>query len=379
LSKTLKIIIVILSFVVLLIAFGAGYNLGQRVPSGPVEGTDVIEEAWGIIFNDYVDKSKLDVDELSGGAVRGMMEALDDPYSSYMDAESYELGMTQLEGEFDGIGAHLTVKDEQLTIIAPISGSPADIAGIRAGDIILEVDGKLISEMSLGEAILNIRGAKGTPVNLMVLHEGEEDPVKITVIRDTIELASVEFEMREEFAHITITHFSSRTDEEIVPALENAVSQGASGIILDLRNNPGGLLDTVVEVVSHFVDEGVAVSVVDSEGRSASLNVNKKELITDLPIVVLVNEYSASGSEVLSGALQDYKRATIAGVQTYGKGSVNILRQLQDGSGIYITTARWLTPNGHLIEGEGITPDFALELEGDEALQWAVDYLRATD
>jgi carboxyl-terminal processing protease len=285
--------------------------------------------------------------------------------------------LSSLEGELEGIGAQVAIRDEQITIIAPIANSPAAAAGIRAGDVVLEVDGQSTVEMSLAEAVLNIRGPKGTSVRLLILHQDESEPEEIEIVRDKIELPSVHFEMREDIAYINITHFSGHTSEELSATLESMTREEIRGIILDLRSNPGGILEIVVDVTSYFLPEGVVVSVVDNRKEQTALEVNPKELITDLPMVVLVDSFSASGSEVLAGALQDYGRATIAGSQTFGKGSVNVLHKLKDGSGLFITTARWLTPNGRLIEGEGIKPDHELELEGEEAIQWAMDYLKS--
>jgi len=376
-SKTMKIILIsLLSVAILALTFGTGYNLG-RIPAGPSDGLEIVQQAWNIIFDDYVDRDQLDASTLSQGAIEGMLEALDDPYSSYLDAETHQLGLSSLEGEIEGIGAQVAIRDEQLTIIAPIADSPAAKAGIRAGDIILEIDGRSTAEMSLAKAVLNIRGPKGTSVRLLILHQDEAEPEEIEIVRAKIELPSVHFEMREDIAYINITHFSGHTSEELLTALESMTGEGARGIILDLRSNPGGVLDIVIDVVSYFLTEGVVVSVVDNRGERTALEVRPSEMTTELPVVVLVDSFSASGSEVLAGALQDHGRATIAGSQTFGKGSVNVLHQLKDGSGLYITTARWLTPNGRLIEGEGIKPDHELELEGEEAIQWVIDYLKS--
>jgi carboxyl-terminal processing protease len=375
-SKTMKIILIsLLSVAILALTFVTGYNLGQ-IPAGPSDGLETVKQVWGIIFDDYVDRDHLDPDTLSEGAIEGMLEALDDPYSSYLDAETHQLGLSSLEGELEGIGAQVAIRDEQITIIAPIANSPAAAAGIRAGDVVLEVDGQSTVEMSLAEAVLNIRGPKGTSVRLLILHQDESEPEEIEIVRDKIELPSVHFEMREDIAYINITHFSGHTSEELSATLESMTQEEVRGIILDLRSNPGGILEIVVDVTSYFLPEGVVVSVVDNRKEYTTLEVNPKELTTDLPMVVLVDSFSASGSEVLAGALQDRGRATIAGSQTFGKGSVNVLHKLKDGSGLFITTARWLTPNGRLIEGEGIKPDIELELEGEEAIQWAMDYLK---
>lgn len=374
-SNKVKIALSLFLAVIIALAFTAGCFIGGG--TSPQSDLGIIEQAWEIILRDYVENDQVDTEALAQGAVRGMVEALGDPYTSYLDTEAYQLSLRSLEGSFEGIGAYVTIKDEQLMIIAPIADSPADRAGIRAGDIILEVDGQSTTGMSLAEAVLLVQGPEGTRVDLLVLHEGETEPELISIIRAVIEVPSVEFEMREEIAYIIISHFSERTTGELLPVMEAIVQQGAEGIVLDLRSNPGGLLDTVVDVAGFFLEEGVVVDVVDNEGNHDVYRVEVGGITTDLPLVVLVDEYSASASELLAGALQDYERATIAGARTFGKGSVNILRRLGDGSGLYITNARWFTPNGRLIEGEGIYPDYELELEGEDAIQWAIDYLRS--
>ncbi len=375
--KRIKIIVITLLLVVsLTLSFGAGCAPGTVNPSSADLGLDVVEEAWHIIFEEYVEKDELNASAMSQAAIKGMVEALDDPYTSYLDAQIYQLSKGDLEGKFEGIGAYVGIRDEQLTIIAPIPGSPAAKAGIRAGDIILEVDGSSTSEMSLEEAVLRIRGPKGTSVRLLVLHQGETEPGEIEIVRAEIELSSVYFEMREDIAYINIAHFTKRTNDELSTALESITRESATGIILDLRSNPGGLLKVVVDVASHFLKEGVVVNVADNQGKQTSLSVNPQDVTTELPLVVLTDNFTASASEVLAGALQDYARATIAGTRTFGKGSVNTLHQLKDGSGLYITIARWLTPNERLIEGEGIEPDYPLELEGEDAIQWAIEYLK---
>jgi carboxyl-terminal processing protease len=372
-SKKMKIALSLFLAVIIALAFAAGC-FANGVSDTPKSDFDIVEQAWEIILQDYVENDQIDTAALAQGAVRGMVEALDDPYTSFLDAEAYQLSLTSLEGSFEGIGAYVTIKDEQLMIISPIADSPADKAGIRAGDIILEIDGQPTTGMSLVEAVLLVQGPGGTRVELLVLHEGETEPELISIVRAVIEVPSVDFEMREEFAYIQITEFSERTAVELSAVMK--VASQASGIILDLRGNPGGLLDTVIDVAGFFLREGVVVDVVDNEGNHKVYSVRPSGQTTDLPMVVLVDEYSASGSELLAGALQDYGRATVAGTTTFGKGSVDILRRLSDGSGIYITNARWLTPKGRLIEGVGIYPDYEL-VEGEDAIQWAIDYLRA--
>lgn len=377
--KRIKILVIALLVVTLSLSFGSGCLSLTINPNldRSAEDMDLVEEAWGIIFQDYVERDSLDADVLSRGAIRGMVEALDDPYTAYLDPETCQLSLSDLEGKFEGIGAHVAIRDDEIIIIAPIPDTPAAKAGVRAGDKILKIDGKSTSGMSLVEAVLLVRGPQGTSVRLLVLHEDETEPEEIEIIRAEIEVDSVYFEMREDIAYVSITHFSGRTEAELLPVIDSLDNEEATGIILDLRSNPGGILPAVVDVASCFLAEGTVVDVVDNQGRHTTMSVKRKGVTTDLPLVVLVDGFSASGSEVLAGVLQDYHRAIIAGTQTFGKGSVNILRQLSDGSGLYITTARWLTPSGRLIEGEGIAPDYELELEGEDAVGWAIDYLKS--
>ena len=377
-SKKIKIGVMGLAMLVsLALSFGVGCALQSKTTTDSVQGMDVVQEAWDIIFKNYVERDELDAGALTAGAIKGMVEVLDDPHSAYLEAETYELSQSHWEGKFEGIGAYVGKEEDNLTIIAPIEGSPADEAGIRAGDIVLEIDGESVSEMSLMEAVLNIRGPRGTRVRLLVLHLDETEPEEIEIVRAEIEIPSVIFEMREEIAYIKITNFSERTDSELSRVIKEIGQEGASGIVLDLRRNPGGVLSTVVDVTSRFLEDGTIFYMVDNEGEKTTASVKGKGVRTDLPLIVLVDNYSASGSELLAGALQDNGRAEVAGTRTYGKGSVNVPFRLSDGSGLYLTTARWYTPSGNIIEGEGIEPDYPLELEGEDAIQWAIEYLRS--
>jgi carboxyl-terminal processing protease len=377
--KTGRTVLVLLVVIIIALALTGGCLFSSTptptTTSASLESREAIDKAWDIIFANYVDPSKVDAASLSQAAIEGMLEELDDPYTAYLDAETYLLAQSSLEGSFNGIGAYFTVKDDQLTIIAPIAGSPADEAGIRAGDVILEIDGEPVKDMSVVEAIIKIRGPQGTAVRLTVLHEGDTEPVEIEIIRASFDIPSVHFEMKGGIAYINITDFTERTPDELETAIQSLTENNATGIILDLRDNPGGLLEQVVDCASFFLPEGVVVQVRSNQGEIEVHYVNEDRPETGLPMVVLVDEASASGSEVLAGALQDHGRATIAGTTTYGKGSVNVLYPLGDGSGLYITVARWLTPDGRLIEGQGIEPDITLDTTGDEEIQWAIDYL----
>jgi carboxyl-terminal processing protease len=377
-SKEVKIgIVSLLLGLCLGLFFSFGYLMGgDSQTQEPTLAS--VEQAWNIILNDYVDKDKIDVSLLSQAAIEGMVAALNDPYTVYMDAATYQLDMSESAGEYSGIGAVIGIQDGQLTVIALYDGSPAAAAGIRTGDVILEIDGVTTSGMDFNEVGIKVRGDVGTSLSLLILHQGETEPVEVMVVREQIKVPSVGFEMRGDIAYISIDQFTERTNDELTPVLEAIAAEGATGIVLDLRGNPGGLLDSVVLVASRFFEQGEVLSVRDSDGNVEVYAVTPQELVTDLPMVVLVDGYSASGSEVVTGALQDYGRAVIAGTTTYGKGSANVLEGLADGSGLYITVARWLTPNGNLIEGIGVIPDVALELTGEDAIQWAIDYLHGS-
>ncbi|MCJ7764151.1 MAG: S41 family peptidase [Dehalococcoidales bacterium] len=356
------------------LSFGLGYLLGGDIQTQDPSFTSV-EQAWNIILNDYVEKDKIDAEMLSQAAIEGMIALLDDPYTAYLDATAYQLDASDSVGEYSGIGASVGIQDGQLTVVAAFDGSPAAVAGVQAGDVILDINGVSTSGMDLYDAVLKVRGDSGTSVSLLILRQGDTEPVEIIVIRGQIEVPSVDFKMRGDIAYIGIEHFTERTNEELTPVLEAIAAEGAAGIVLDMRGNPGGLLNSVVLVTSRFLTQGEVLSVRDSHGNVEVYVVTSQELTTDLPMVVLVDGYSASGSEVVAGALQDHERAVIAGTATYGKGSANTMKELADGSGLYITIARWLTPDGHLIEGIGVIPDIELELTEEDAVQWAIDYL----
>ncbi len=377
-TRRIKVVMIAVSLVVALVtSFGAGCALNSGVIPGISEGNQVIQQAWDIVTRNYVERDKLDTTALSRAAVKSMVDALNDPYTAYLDPRAYQLSMSDLQGKFDGIGAYVGVnKEKQIMVIAPIANSPAAKAGIRPLDVILEIDGQSTTGISTAEAVARVRGPRGTSVKLLILHAGETNTQEITVIRDEIKLTSVFFEMKEDIAYIDISHFTNSTGADLTTALGNITEEKATGIILDLRGNPGGLLTSVVDVAGHFLKDGIVVYVVDNQGRRTSTSIEPGGPVTNLPMVVLTDNYSASASEVLTGALQDYHRATIAGAKTFGKGSVDMLYPLKDGSGIYLTVARWLTPTGRLIEGKGIEPDYKPDLKGDDLINWAMDFLK---
>jgi carboxyl-terminal processing protease len=335
----------------------------------------ILSEALKALNDNYVDKTKLDPKKLSEGAVKGMMESLD-PFSSYVDPDTHKLEMSGLEGKFEGIGAVISMKDNQLTVVSPIADSPADKAGIKPGDKILEIDSQRTSSMSLVEATFKIRGAKGTSVKLLVLHQGDTEPVLVEIVRDEITTQSVSLEMRDDIAYIKITQFLKSTGDELQSVLAEAIGKGARGVVLDLRNNPGGLLNASADVASQFLAMGMVAKVVDDKGNESVVPVKKGGIATHLPLIVLVNNGSASASEIVAGALQDYGRAKLAGSQTFGKGSVQIIHDLNDGSALHITAYKWLTPFGRPIDGVGLTPDIVSDLKDEALVDWAVQYLK---
>ena len=343
----------------------------------------VVWEAWSYLRQDYVDPSELNGEDFSERAIRGMLTVLGDPQTAYLSPEIMTGSFSDVfRGNFEGIGAHVNMnRDGQLVIQSPIPGGPAEAAGIKPGDIILEVDGESLEGLSLLEAVSKVRGPKGSTVELLVKHLGALDPVLIPVVRDKIPLVSVRLRSRPEdrFAHVRIEQFYPTTPDDLRETILEVVEAGTEGIILDVRNNDGGTLASVVGIASLFLkpEDDLVLYVEKGDGTRQDWRVRDGEgmqIATDVPMVMLINERSASSSEVLAGALQDHGRATIIGEQSFGKGSVNILRPLSNGGGLYITIAHWHTPTGRLIHGEGITPD--IEVTHRDAQEQDIQQLR---
>jgi carboxyl-terminal processing protease len=381
-TKNLKIsLIVVLSILVLFLAFDGGWVAGTGTSLfSPGPNTRLLNQAWTVIAHNYVESSEANSTILNQGAVKGMVEALNDPYTAYLSPDEYKLVQSVLEGTFSGIGAQVGLNSaNQPVILSPFENSPAAKSGVKTGDIILAVNGKSTEGLSLTEVTLLIRGPAGTTVKLLIQHQGETTPVEIDIVRAQINAPTVTYKMMGNIAYIDITIFNENTNNEINAALQALDLKDSTGIILDLRDNPGGLVSDVVDVASHFIKTGIIVTMVDNKGDRSSQSANTKGVFTDLPMVVLVNQYTASASEILSGALQDYHRATIAGNTTLGKGSYDSFFPLRDSSAIYLTIGRWLTPDGREIEGKGITPDYTLTQTGEQEIQWAIDFLNEAD
>ncbi len=303
----------------------------------------------------------LDPRALSGVAIEAMLETLNDPYTVYMSPEQYARYLESSKGEFEGIGAHVNLIDGRITIVAPIPDTPAERAGIKAGDVIIEVDGVSTRGWSLPESVSRIRGIRGTSVRLLVERRDVPEPTLIEVVRETITIDSVQWSILPgSVAHLRILSFAENTDEILAEALEEMMEQDVEAIVLDLRNNPGGSLETTINVASEFLDEELVLYLIYGNGDRYDFTAKEDGLALDIPLVVLVNNRSASGSEVLAAALQDRGRASIVGTTTFGKGSANLAKPLSDGSGLYFTTGRWYSPDGRLIEGKGLKPDIVV-------------------
>ena len=343
----------------------------QPSPREMDEDLLIIWEAYSYLAREFVGRNEMDNSKLAEGAVQGMFEALKDKHSGYIPPERFKIDQTALQGKFSGIGATVgpTEDGSRIIIVAPIAGSPAEEAGIKAGDIIFEVDGDDTEGWTVLEAVNRIRGKSGTPVRLKVQRIGQVELIEIKIIRGEIKLPSVTSKMitDEEYGHIKITSFTRETHPELLVAIQEMQAKEAKGIVLDLRENPGGYLDVVVDIVSEFIPKNELV-LYEVDGNGFRKNHLSKDSgnYTDIPIVILVNEFSASGSEVLTGALQDLDRAVVIGTKTFGKGSVGIQRRLSNEGGIYYTVARWYTPKGRVIEENGLEPDVIVKNKANE-------------
>ena len=323
-------------------------------------------DVLNVIKKNYVDEVK--TKDLVSGAIKGMLSSLD-PHSGYMSAEAFKEFQVETKGEFGGLGIQIGMKDNILTVIAPIEDTPAYKAGIKAGDKILKIDSESTKSMGIQDAVSKMRGPKGKPVILNIYREGWTEPKDFTIVRDIIKIKSVKAKMlQNDIGYIKLTQFQEMTSEDLAKALKELKDKGMKSIILDLRNDPGGLLNSAVDVAGQFLPAKKLVVYI--KGRSG----DKIEYFTegdvpayvDLPMVVLVNQGSASASEIVAGALKDWNRAVIVGVQTFGKGSVQTLIPLSDGSGLRLTTAKYYTPNGISIQNVGITPDIVVKLEAKD-------------
>lgn len=348
------------SIVLIVALFTCLYNglMASAATREAYEKLKLFADVLDIVEKNYVEEVK--TGDLIYGSIKGMLETLD-PHSSFMTPDDFKELQVETKGIFSGIGIEITLKDGILTIVSPIEGTPAYNAGLKAGDRILKIDGKTTKNMSLIEAVKKLRGPRGTKVTISILREGWSEIKDFALVRDVIPIHSVKHKTLEEgYGYARIINFQDKTSQDLKSALDDLEQQNKplKGLILDLRNNPGGLLDQAVRVADEFIEDGI---VVYTDGRIKSQNVrftaHKGEKPHPYPIIVLVNEGSASASEIVAGALQDHKKAIILGAQTFGKGSVQTVIPLDDGSGLRLTTALYYTPSGRSIQAKGITPD----------------------
>jgi carboxyl-terminal processing protease len=370
----------------------AGKLLGQySEPQAGVLAQDIdfalFWEVWDYLHKNYVDQDKISDKSLFYGALKGMVAAVDDPYTIFMDPKISKEFNDDLSGTFEGIGAEIGIKDDILTVVAPLPDMPAEKAGLKAGDKILAIDKELTTGMSVDMAVSKIRGDKGTEVILTIGRIGQEGTKDYPIKRDKIVVKSVKTEMRKDgYYVVTISSFNNDTMDLFNQAITDILQKNPKGIILDLRNNPGGYLEMAIEMASKWIGEGVIVSEQFSESRKNDHLSRGRAVLKDYKTVVLVNEGSASASEIVAGALQDYGKAVILGAKTFGKGSVQSLNELKDGSSIKITVAKWLTPKGRSINELGIEPDRKVNLnledfnnDKDPQLDRALDILNGIE
>lgn len=327
-------------------------------------------KVWEILQDKYVDNSKLDAHELFYGAIDGMLAASGDPYTTFFSPKENKEFNEDISGTFEGIGAEMAIKDNIMTIVAPLEGMPAEKAGLMSGDRVIKINGESASGISLEEAVSKIRGPKGTEVNLTIFHEGEEETRDVTVKRDVILVRSVRFEMKENntIGFIRISRFGEDTEREFEEAVKQAQDGRVQGLILDLRNNPGGFLETAVAMSSLMLPTGKVVVVEeDGEGRHKETMARGGDVLSGIPTVILINEGSASASEILAGALRDNRdNVRLVGKKSFGKGSVQQLISVGKDTSVKITVARWLTPRLNQIHEVGISPDIEVALTSND-------------
>ncbi|HUY99059.1 MAG TPA: S41 family peptidase [Thermomicrobiaceae bacterium] len=369
---------VVAAVIIGLLLVGGGFTAGLAVSqndvptvpagqepanAGPVFG--VFWQAWNLVQQHYVDRSAIQAKTMTDGAIEGMLASLGDVgHTRFLTPADVQAEQESLQGQLEGIGAEIGIRDGQPTIIAPIPGAPAQKAGIRAGDALVRVNGKDVTNMSLEQIVNLVRGPAGTPVTLTVIHPGQTTFTDITIVRQKITVPSVSWARLPgtTVAHVLVTSFSNNTTNDLRSAIKAAQAGGATSIVLDLRNDPGGLVDEAVGVASQFIAQGNVFIEQDATGQRTPSKVTGNGVAYEIPMVVLVNNGTASAAEIVAGALQDHQRAKLVGDTTFGTGTVLNQFSLSDGSAILLGTQEWLTPNGHQIWHKGITPDVSLTL-----------------
>jgi len=363
-TRNLKIVLLILLVFILGVTIGLGRSHKVLALSNSTyEELKVFTDVLGLLQKEYVEEK--DSKDLIYGAIKGMLETLD-PHSAFMPPNVYKEMQEETKGRFEGLGLEITIKEGVLAVVSPIEDTPASKAGILAGDQILKIDGELTKNLTLMESVKRLRGAKGTKVTVTIMREGFTKPKDFTLVRDVIPIRSVRHELLEKnYGYIRVSQFQDKTDNEFdkhLKALEEESKGALKGLILDLRNNPGGLLDQAVKVADRFLESGLIVSMEGrKEDQKMKFHAHSQGTLSPYPLIVLINGGSASGAEIVAGAIQDNGRGILLGTQTFGKGSVQTIFPLKDGSGLRLTTARYFTPNGRSIQAKGIVPDIVVK------------------
>ncbi len=358
-----KVVLISSLLLILTLSLGGGVASKGNDTAATYENLRLFTEVLSIVQSQYVDE--VPPKDLIYNAIKGTLRGLD-PHSSFLDPDMYREMQVETSGSFGGLGIEITLRDDVLTVVAPIEGTPAYRAGIQPGDRILKIEGLSTKDMQLADAVKRMRGKPGSKITVTVVREGWTEPKDFLITREQIRVQSVKNNQLEPgIEYIRLRQFQEQTSNDLETALEKYTKEGKiQGLVLDLRNNPGGLLTSAVEVTEKFLEPGKLV--VYTEGRVRNQNMrfssNAKRSFTDFPVVVLVNQGSASASEIVAGALQDYGRAVVLGTQSFGKGSVQTIIPLSDGSGLRLTTAKYFTPKGRSIHGKGITPDIIVEM-----------------
>ncbi|MGQ4807710.1 putative CtpA-like serine protease [Candidatus Entotheonellaceae bacterium PAL068K] len=355
--------VVLLILATLLVSVLTGAVMAKRLPfqGKAYENLKVFTEVLSYVEANYVEK--VDPEKLVHGAIRGMLRTLD-PHSSFMPPDVYREMQVETEGRFGGLGIEITIRNEILTVVAPIEGTPAYRAGIQAGDKIVKINDESTKDMTLIGAVKTLRGPEGTSVTIGILRKDFTEPRDFTITRAVIQIKSVRWtKLHDEIGYVKLRSFQKTTSEELNEALQDLEEQNIRGLVLDLRNNPGGLLEQAIAVSDEFIEGGKLI--VYTKGRLAGQNMkgfSKNDRVhLDCPMVILLNGGSASASEIVAGALQDLERATLIGTKSFGKGSVQTIIPMSNGSGLRLTTAKYYTPKGREINGRGITPDIVIE------------------
>lgn len=353
-------------FIVIALMLGLGFGWVVRGTT-ITRGSQAVADLAGVkqILKDNFD-GDIDGEKMSQGAVRGLVASLGDPYTTFLDKTQSKALSDSLKGELSGIGIEIGLKNNRLTVISPLDGSPAAKAGLRSGDVIGLIGTEDTSEMTLDTAVDKIRGEKGTEVKLTILR-GSDKPLELTIVRDTITVSSVKYEVKTGgIGYIRLRQFGDDTDTAIRAATADLAKQGVTKIVLDLRDNPGGYLNSAVTVSSEFLDSGTVVEERSRHSESKTLVANPGGALTKVKLIILVNGGSASAAEIAAGALKDNGRATLVGEKTYGKGSVQEIKNLSDGNQLKVTVAHWYTPKGVNISKEGIAPDVEVKNSSED-------------